>query len=157
AEAGWWLGILQEFSTHPPGTVPVTDFPSQVELARLRRSPYLDYPQEVHIETLAICNAACTFCPYSTMERQGGRISDELIYKITYALRQIHRKLQFNIAPFKVTDPFLDKRIFAVCSKLNERLQNAQLRLFTNGSPLTDAIIEKSAAIRNVTHLWVSL
>src|SRR5262245_59940507 len=40
AEAGLWLGILQEFSAHPPGTVPVSDFPSQIELARLRRSPY---------------------------------------------------------------------------------------------------------------------
>jgi len=157
AEAGLWLGILQEFSAHPPGTVPISDFPSQAELARLRRSPYLDYPQEVHIETLAICNAACTFCPYPTMERQGDRMSDELIDKIIDDLTHIPRQLPFNIAPFKVNDPFLDKRIFAVCAKLNERLPNAQLRLFTNGSPLTDAIIEKSAAIKNVTHLWISL
>ena len=157
AEAGLWLGVLQEFSAHPPGTVPVSDFPSQIELARLRRSPYLDYPQEVHIETLAICNAACTFCPYPTMERQGDRMSDELIDKIIDDLTHIPQQLPFNIAPFKVNDPLLDKRIFAVCAKLNARLPNAQLRMFTNGSPLTDGIIEKCAAIRNVTHLWVSL
>jgi len=35
AEAGLWLGVLQEFSAHPPGTVPVADFPSQIELAPL--------------------------------------------------------------------------------------------------------------------------
>src|SRR5262249_27338104 len=69
--AGLWLGVLQEFSAHPQGTVPVSDFPAQVDLARLRRRPYLDYPQEVHIETLAMCNATCTFCPYPTMDRQG--------------------------------------------------------------------------------------
>ncbi len=157
ALAGLWLGVLQEFSAHPQGTVPVSDFPSQVDLARLRRSPYLDFPQEVHIETLAMCNAACTFCPYPTMERQGDRMSDELIDKIIADLTQIPRHVPFNIAPFKVNEPFLDKRIFGVCAKINERLPNAQLRLFTNGSPLTDAIIEKTAAVRNVTHLWISL
>jgi hypothetical protein len=157
AEAGLWLGMLQEFSTHPPGTVPVTDFPAQIELARLRRSPYLDYPQEVHIETFAKCNAACTFCPYPTMERQGDRMPDELIDKIIEDLTQIPQQLPFSIAPFKVNEPFLDKRIFAVCAKLNARLPNAQLRLFSNGSSLTERIVEKSAAIGNVIHLWISL
>src|SRR5215470_12137728 len=157
AEAGLWLGILQEFSTHPPGTVPIKDFPSQIELARLRRSPYLDYPQEVHIETLAMCNASCTFCPYPTMERQGDRMSDALIDKIIDDPTKIPQHVPFNIAPFKVNEPFLDKRIFGVCAKINERLPNAQLRLFTNGSPLTDAILEKVALVKNVTHLWISL
>src|SRR6266568_9089325 len=76
AEAGLWLGMLQEFSAHPHGTVRVTDFVTQVELAKIRRSPYLDYPQEVHIETFAYCNAKCTFCPYPTMERQGDKMPD---------------------------------------------------------------------------------
>jgi len=156
-DANLWLGMLQEFSAHPQGSVVVSDFPAQIDLARLRRSPYLDYPQEVHIETLAMCNAACTFCPYPTMERQGDRMSDELIDKIIGDLTKIPQQIPFNIAPFKVNEPFLDKRIFGVCARINERLPNAQLRLFTNGSPLTDAIIAKAAAIKNVVHLWISL
>jgi len=156
-DANLWLGMLQEFSAHPQGSVVVSDFPAQFDLARLRRSPYLDYPQEVHIETLAMCNASCTFCPYPTMERQGDRMSDALIDKIIDDLTKIPQHVPFNIAPFKVNEPFLDKRIFGVCAKINERLPNAQLRLFTNGSPLTDAIIAKAAAIKNVVHLWISL
>jgi len=156
-EAGLWLGVLQEFSAHPQASVAPGDLPAQVEVARLRRSPYLDYPQEVHIETLAMCNAACTFCPYPHMERQGDRMPDELIDKIISDLRQIPSGVPFNIAPFKVNEPFLDKRIFDVCAKINAALPNAQLRLFTNGSPLTEGIVEKTAAIKNVAHLWISL
>ncbi len=41
--------------------------------------------------------------------------------------------------------------------KINYELPNAKLRLFTNGSPLTEKIIGKIANIKNVVHLWVSL
>lgn len=157
AEAGLWLGVMQEFGLHPKGTVGVHDIPPQVDLAKLRLSPYMDYPQEVHIETFAYCNAKCSFCPYPTMDRQGEKMSDALIEKIIADLMQIPRSIPFNIAPFKVNEPFLDKRIFAVCAQINERLPNAQLRLFTNGSPLTPGIIEKVAALKNVLHLWISL
>jgi hypothetical protein len=157
AEAGLWLGVMQEFNLHPKGSVGVHDIPPQVDLAKLRLSPYMDYPQEVHIETFAYCNAKCSFCPYPTMERQGDKMSDALIDKIIDDLTQIPRNVPFNIAPFKVNEPFLDKRIFAVCAKINEKVPNAQLRLFTNGSPLTPAIIEKVSAVKNVVHLWISL
>jgi len=156
-EAGLWLGIMQEFGFHPQGTVDVRDIPPQVDLAKLRLSPYMNYPQEVHIETFAQCNAKCTFCPYPTMDRQGDKMPDALIEKIIDDLTQIPGNIPFNIAPFKVNEPFLDKRIFAVCARINERLPNAQLRLFTNGSPLTPAMIERIGAVKNVVHLWISL
>jgi Radical SAM superfamily len=156
-EAGLWLAVLQEFSAHPPASVAPGDLPAQVEFSKLRRSPYMDYPQEVHIETLAICNAACTFCPYPHMDRQGDRMPDELIDKIIDDLRKVPTNVPFHIAPFKVNEPFLDKRIFSVCAKINAVLPNAKLRLFTNGSPLTEKIVENAAAVRNVAHLWISL
>ncbi len=156
-EAGLWLGALQEFAFHPRGTITVHDIPAQVDLAKLRLSRYMDFPKEVHIETFAYCNAKCSFCPYPTMTRQGDKMSDALINKIIEDLRQIPADLEFAIAPFKVNEPFLDKRIFDVCAKINERLPAVQLRLFTNGSPLTRDIIERIVSIGNVTHLWVSL
>lgn len=156
-EAGLWLGVIQEFATHPPGEVLPHELLAQVELAKIRRSPYLDYPQEVHIETLALCNASCSFCPYPTMERQGDRMPDELIDKIIGDLKAIPASLPFNISPFKVNEPLLDKRIFAVCDKIVAELPNAQLRLFTNGSPLNAKMIERIAAIRRLNNLWVSL
>lgn len=157
AESALWLSVLSEFSCHPAGTLVPQDLLQQVALEKLRRSRYMEFPTEVHIETQAICNAKCTFCPYPTMERQGDRMSDELIDKIIDDLRQIPSNIPFTIAPFKVNDPFLDKRIFSVCEKINTQLPNAKLRLFTNGSPLTPTIVEKIAALKNVIHLWVSL
>ena len=156
-EAGLWLGVIQEFGFHPKDTVGVLDIPPQVDLAKLRLSPYMDYPKEVHIETFAYCNAKCSFCPYPTMERQGDKMSDALIDKIIDDLRQIPSNIPFSIAPFKVNEPLLDRRIFTVCAKINQLLPNAELRLFTNGSPLTPGIIEKISACKNVSHLWISL
>jgi pyruvate-formate lyase-activating enzyme len=156
-ESGLWLGVIQEFATHPTGDVLPHELLAQVELAKIRRSPYLDYPQEVHIETLALCNAACSFCPYPTMDRQGDRMPDELIDKIIDDLKAIPSSLPFNVSPFKVNEPLLDKRIFSVCEKIGTRLPNAQLRLFTNGSPLTPKMIERIAEIKKLNNLWVSL
>jgi pyruvate-formate lyase-activating enzyme len=156
-ESGLWLGVIQEFATHPVGDVLPYELLAQVELAKIRRSPYLDYPQEVHIETLALCNAACSFCPYPTMDRQGDRMPDELIDKIIEDLKTIPTSLPFNVSPFKVNEPLLDKRIFAVCEKISSQLPSAQLRLFTNGSPLTPKLIDRIAEIRKLNNLWVSL
>jgi pyruvate-formate lyase-activating enzyme len=156
-ESGLWLGVIQEFATHPVGDVLPHELLVQVELAKIRRSPYLDYPQEVHIETLALCNAKCSFCPYPTMERQGDRMPDELIDKIIDDLKAIPHSLPFNVSPFKVNEPLLDKRIFAVCDKIVSQLPSAQLRLFTNGSPLTPKLIDRIAEIRKLNNLWVSL
>jgi len=156
-EAGLWVGVLQEFDRHPQGSFGIGDLLEQVNFAKIRCSPHMDYPMEVHIETLAVCNAACTFCPYPTMDRRGDRMSDQLIDKIIADLKQIPTSVPFTIAPFKVNEPFLDKRIFSVCAKINEQLPNAWLRLFTNGSPLTEDIIEKICGVKKVTHLWISL
>jgi hypothetical protein len=156
-DANDWLNTLSEFEYYPSASVKPMQIIQQVEWMRFRRSKYMDFPTEVVIETQAICNAACTFCTYPTMERKGDKMSDELIDKIIEDLKAIPRELPFTIAPFKVSDPFLDKRIFSICEKINNELPNAKLRLFTNGSPLTDKIIDKIADIKNVIHLWVSL
>lgn len=63
----------------------------------------------------------------------------------------------FVISPFKVNEPFLDKRLIPICRKINQRLPNAHLRLFTNGSALTARHVEEVAGLQRVMHLWVSL
>ncbi len=156
-EAIYWQSVFEQFSFHPNGSVLSEDLYTQVSLEKLRRSHFMEFPNEVTIETQAICNAACTFCPYPTMTRQGDRMSDELINKVLEDLKQIPSHVQFTISPFKVSEPFLDKRIFAICKKINETLPNAMLRLFTNGSPLTPEILDRVVPLKNVVHLWVSL
>ena len=133
-------------------------FPGYREsVERLRASRYIDFPHEVSIETLTVCNAACSFCPYPGLERKGGKMPDSLIEKIISDLRDIPADLPFIISPFKVNDPLLDVRIFDIIEAMNERLPNASIRLFTNGSPLTAKNVEKIAGILNLIHLWVSL
>jgi hypothetical protein len=116
---------------------------------------YLDQPRELSLETFAKCNAACTFCPYPTLDRIGTKMSDDLIESVMEQMEVWDKP--FNFAPFKVNEPFLDKRVLPLCADFNRRIPHAWLRLFTNGSTLTDANVDKIEELERVTHLWVSL
>ncbi len=78
----------------------------------MRQSSCIDFPAHVHLETMARCNAACNFCPYSSLERKGTKMDDDLIEKIVNDLKDIPRLHRFQLSPFKVNEPFLDARIF---------------------------------------------
>lgn len=125
--------------------------PDQTDQLRHLHKYYLDQPFEVSIETLALCNAACTFCPYPTLERKGTKMSTDLIYRLVDEMNDF--ALPFSFSPFKVNEPLLDKRLFDIC----QRLTAGKIRLFTNGHPLTEKNIDKIAEIPNLAHLWVSL
>ena len=125
--------------------------------ASLREAGYLNYPALVHIETQAVCNAACTFCPYPSMERKGVRMSDELIDKILRDLADIPREVPFQLAPYKVSEPFVEKRLFDILRTANERLPNARISLISNGAALTEKKIAELRTIRNIAYLNVSL
>ncbi len=122
-----------------------------------RESSYIDWPRHVHLETLAVCNAACNFCPYPTLDRKGIRMSDALIEKIIDDLSAIPQSVPFTLAPYKVNEPFLDKRLVEVLHQVNVRLPNAQLSLFSNGSAFTEPVLRRLATIENVTSLVISL
>lgn len=127
------------------------------KLNLLRKSVYMDFPQETSFETLAMCNAACWFCPYPGLERKGTKMPDELIAKIISDLRDIPGAIPIYVSPFKVNEPLLDVRIFDIFGELNSKLPNANLRMFTNGSPLNEKNIAKIAKIERLEHLWISL
>jgi hypothetical protein len=152
-----WHDVACFYSGQQAEAFTASEFLGQVAVKRLRHSPYIDFPAEVHIETLTACNAKCSFCPYPKLERLGNRMSDDLIDKIIGDLESIPRDLPFALSPFKVNDPLIDKRIFNICTEINHRLPSARLRLFTNGSPLTDSVIERIARIEHLEHLWISL
>ena len=118
---------------------------------------YLDYPRLVHLETLAVCNAACEFCPYPKLERQGTRMSDALIEKIIGDLGAIPPHVPFVVAPYKVSDPFLEPRLFDIMALVVERLPGAEIGLITNGSALTDRKLDQLAQAKSVSFLTVSL
>ena len=126
-----------------------------MQTLKLLRDHYLEQPNEVSLETLALCNAACTFCPYPTLERKGTRMSDELIDRLVREMAEW--KVPFTFAPFKVNEPLLDSRTIPLCERMNREVPRAKLRIFTNGSPLTQEKIDGIAKLKNVVHLWISL
>lgn len=122
----------------------------------MRRSSALDYPAHVHLETLARCNAACDFCPYPTMDRQGTKMSDALIRKVVGDLADIPRLHAFQLSPFKVNEPFLDVRLFDLIELFQERLPQASITLTTNASPITAKVLARLGALRKIGYLWIS-
>lgn len=119
------------------------------------RQHYVEQPNEVSLETLALCNAACTFCPYPTLERKGVKMSDELIDRLVKEMATW--KIPFTFACFKVNEPLLDSRTIPLLERMNRDVPLARLRIFTNGSPLTPDKVEAIRKLKNVVHLWVSL
>lgn len=118
---------------------------------------YLNQPHEVSMETLALCNAACTFCPYPTLERKGARLRLDAINDMVEQMSAWTEP--FFISPFKVNEPLLDVRLQDICQDIIEKVPNATLRLFTNGQPLTARHLDWIAALPagRVAHLWISL
>jgi len=119
------------------------------------REYYLDWPHEISIETFAKCNAACTFCPYPTLDRIGEKLPDDILDRIIEELKD--HPWPFMLSPFKVNEPLLDKRLIPFCRKVMAELPKAHLRIFTNGSALTQRHIDEIAQLERVTHLWISL
>lgn len=119
------------------------------------RALYLDQPLEVAIETLALCNAACSFCPYPQLERKGRRLSEEVLFELIgqMSLWQV----PFVFSPFKVNEPLLDLRLPEICREFLDRCSTGSLRLFTNGSALNHSNMSWIAKLRRLKHLWVSL
>lgn len=116
---------------------------------------YQEQPGEVTIETQAVCNARCTFCPYPTLARAGTKMPDALLYRLIDEMAAFEKPFYFS--PFKLSDPFLDKRLIPLLRTFNEKAPHGLIRLFTNGSALTDANVAGVAGLRQVAHLWVSL
>lgn len=120
------------------------------DLARL----YLDQPKEVSLETFARCNAACTFCPYPTLDRIGTKLPDDLLWRLVDEMSGW--KIPFDFCPFKVNEPLLDKRLMALLERV-ESDTIADIRLFSNGQALTESWVEQINQLDRLKVLWVSL
>lgn len=119
------------------------------------REHYLEQPQEVSFETLALCNAACVFCPYPTLARRGTELPGVVIQSMIEQMSFWQKP--FYISPFKVNEPFLDPRLREICQQIESTCPEATLRLFTNGQPLTEKHLEWVAKLKRLDCLWVSL
>ena len=126
------------------------------EHQQVLREHFIDQPMEISIETQALCNAACTFCPYPTLERKGERMSDELIDRLITEMRGFEK--HFVVSPFKVNEPLLDKRFYDICWRIIDETIG-KIRVFTNGAPLTQRHVDNLAEMPadRIRHVWISL
>lgn len=128
---------------------------SAVDALRTMQAAFMDYPMEVSVETMALCNAACTFCPYPTIDRKGEKMPDALLNRLVDEMISWDREMYFS--PFKLSEPLLDQRVLPLCERINAASDKIVLRIFTNGSALTPARVEGLTKLKRVAQLWVSL
>lgn len=121
----------------------------------LLRNSYLHQPVEVSFETLALCNARCVFCPYPTLDRKGVEMPSDMISGMIKQMAEF--QMPFSISPFKVNEPFLDKRLIPICQEINASIPHASIRLFSNGQPLTTEKLTQVNQLHSIEHLWISL
>jgi len=151
-EAGSQASIYREVSAD--------DFhgaPYQVQVVALRNGPYMDFPASISIETMALCNAACDFCPYPGLERRGEIMPDELIEKILGEIAEIPHRPPFKVTLARVNEPFLDTRIFDISSDIERRFPEASQFFFSNGTPLTEKNLLRLTQYKRVDYLNVSV
>ncbi len=97
----------------------------------------------VEIETINRCNGSCDFCPVSKKKdiRKFHIMEKELFEDIIRQLAKID--YSGRLALFSNNEPFLDKAIIDRHRYAREKLPNARMHLFTNGTLLTiDKFVE---------------
>lgn len=91
----------------------------------------------IAIESAALCNRACVFCPNHTTERPDEQMPMELIEKIVDELAAL--KYKGVIQTFIYNEPTRDKRLPKILELFNERIPGASICMSTNGDYLKSA------------------
>lgn len=115
----------------------------------------MNYPQVLQFETTTACNAHCGFCPHAEMNR-AGQMSDELVAKILDEVALWPVK-PASICPFVTNEPFADRRVFDISSRIREVAPDCELTFFTNASLLNQARRDAILAIPGRTKFFCSL
>ena len=100
----------------------------------------------VQVETTTFCNAHCQFCPHDRM-KSFSTMGEELYKKI------VLDAAQYNITrfiPMLSGEPFMDPDIVERIEFARKVLKPAtEIRLFTNGSLVTEKHIDRLSMVRN--------
>lgn len=116
---------------------------------------WLRFPKVVSIETYSICNARCTFCPYTSLERKKTKMPDHLIDKILSDIESTSQSpAVFNLS--RVNEPFLDKRVFDIAERISARFPTSKFIWFSNGTTINNRILDKLLAFKKTTSLNIS-
>lgn len=121
------------------------------------RDKYSSYPSTVTIETMCLCNAYCSFCPYTRLDRKGTTLPDYIINKIIDEVKFFPSELELNIVLARVNETFLDKRWYDIAMKFYNSRANIKFGFFSNGSTIDKDIILKLDSIPTVQYFNISL
>ena len=90
--------------------------------------------QDVQIETFNRCNGECSFCPVNRHvdPRKPAHMTEELFDKILDDLAAMGYKKK--LALFSNNEPLLDSRIYDFAKKAREKLPEAYIYIYTNGT-----------------------
>lgn len=107
----------------------------EIEVNRLRQKNNLF--NHIEIETVNRCNGGCSFCPVSRGNdiREFAYMTDQLFESIINQLSNMC--YAGRVLLFSNNEPFLDDKIIERHKYARERLKNATMHLYTNGTLLT--------------------
>jgi len=96
-----------------------------------------DHPEILMIQTITMCNAACSCCPYPGLTRAKaiphGTMTDELFAKVVDEARGFDLK---RVAPYWNNEPFLDPKFLPRLETLRRTFPKAVLHVSTNATKL---------------------
>ncbi len=95
---------------------------------------------QVEVETNAHCNNRCNTCPNISGGKPEAYMNDELFKELLDQLSSMGFKGRFS--PVFYNEPLLDDRLVELMRATRERLPEAELIIYTNGSLLTQESIE---------------
>lgn len=122
--------------------------------------PVPDFPEDIQIQTVTGCNAACVFCPNGKTKNpvKPARMDDELYRKIIdeCLLRRVKR-----ISPYLMNEPLLDKNLGWKIKYIADRKHNGlSIKINSNGSMLkndmADQILDSGLDRLNVSFHGIS-
>jgi MoaA/NifB/PqqE/SkfB family radical SAM enzyme len=101
-----------------------------------------DFPSELSIETVNLCNAKCTICAHPDMQRHKGKMPAEMVYSLIdqAALGNVDRLFLSGFG-----EPLLDNRLVDFISAAKQKgIKN--ISIVTNGYLLIPELAEKLVA-----------
>lgn len=108
------------------------------------------YPGIIQIETHRACQARCEFCTRSlpSFDFSLPKMPDVMIDSLLSEIESWKPSWAGAFCPFLNNEPFLDPRLGDICRRVNERLPNASIVIFTLGASFTPKMIESMRGVR---------
>lgn len=108
----------------------------------------------LQVETTNVCSADCVFCPWGTMHRPKGRMTDALYHRILDDAATLPLITQVTLNG--LGEPMLDRGLAERVAYARAQKPDATIDLYTNGTHFTPA---RAAALRDagLSHVYVSL